>query len=148
MQDHLSELQKIIKEDENLLNVPSSWTAIKLLENDEIVWKKVEKSAIKDKIFNELEKINKHFHNVFNESSEEVIANQRYAFIDGLLNEVLTRPKNEFPTTTEKIDNIVLNRILGLPIFLIIMWLIFQITFAIGTPLQEPLNIYLVLVVN
>ncbi|MDR2831288.1 MAG: ferrous iron transport protein B [Methanobrevibacter sp.] len=138
MQDHLSELQKIIKEDENLLDVPSSWTAIKLLENDEIIWRKVEKSAIKDKIFNELEKINKHFHDVFNESSEEVIANQRYDFIDGLLNEILTRPKIEFPTITEKIDNIVLNRILGLPIFLIIMWLIFQITFAIGTPLQEP----------
>ncbi|MDR3223530.1 MAG: ferrous iron transport protein B [Methanobrevibacter sp.] len=138
--DHLSELQKIIEEDKNLLDVPSSWTAIKLLENDKIIIEKVKKSFIKDKIFNEVEKVSKHFRHVFNESSEEVIANYRYAFIDGLLNEAVTRPEVEVPTITEKIDKFVLNRILGLPIFLIIMWLIFQITFAIGTPLQEPFN--------
>jgi len=138
LQEHLLQLQKIIEEDENLLDTPSSWTAIKLLENDEIISRKVEKSFIKDKIFKEVEKISKHFHDVFNESSEEVIANYRYAFIDGLLNEVVTHPEVEMPTITEKIDRIVLNRILGLPIFLIVMWLIFQITFTIGTPLQEP----------
>ncbi|MDR2623639.1 MAG: ferrous iron transport protein B [Methanobrevibacter sp.] len=138
IQDHLLKLQNIVEEDESLLDTPPSWTAIKLLENDEVVKEKVEKSIIKDKVLKEVEKLNKHFHDVFNESSEEVIANNRYAFIDGLLNEVVTRPEVEAPTITEKIDKIVINRILGLPIFLIIMWLIFQVTFAIGTPLQEP----------
>ena len=37
LKEHIAELQAVIEEDKNLLDVPSSWIAIKLLENDEIV---------------------------------------------------------------------------------------------------------------
>ena len=44
LKEHIAELQAVIEEDKNLLDVPSSWIAIKLLENDEIVEEKIEGS--------------------------------------------------------------------------------------------------------
>lgn len=138
--EHLGDLQKFIEEDKHLLNVPSSWTAVKLLENDDIIIKKVKNSSISEKIFKEVEKLKKHLKNVFGESTEEIIANYRYAFIDGLIKETVDKPEIEKTTVTERIDNIVTNRILGLPIFITIMWTLFQITFTVGSPLQNLID--------
>ena len=49
LKEHIAELQAVIEEDKNLLDVPSSWIAIKLLENDEIVEEKIEGSIFKKK---------------------------------------------------------------------------------------------------
>lgn len=140
LKEHIKELQDAIEEDKNLLEVPSSWTAIKLLENDEIILEKIENSSKRNKILATIKKVKKHLKNVFGEGSEEVIANARYAFIDGLLEETVKKPPKEKKTLTEKIDNIVTNRILGIPIFLFIMWITFQITFTVGAPFQDLLD--------
>ena len=135
--DHLNELQTAIEEDKNLSDVPSRWIAIKLLEDDEIILDRIEDSSKRNNILNTTEKVKKHFKDIYNESSEEVIANARYAYIEGLLKEVLTKPATEKKTLTDKIDNIVTNRILGFPIFLVIMYLMFQITFTVAAPFQD-----------
>ena len=83
LKEHLSELQAVIEEDKNLLDVPSSWLAIKLLENDEIVEEKIEGSSKRNNIVNETQKVKDHLKGIFCEGSEEDIANARYAFIDG-----------------------------------------------------------------
>ena len=135
--DHLNELQTAIEEDKNLSDVPSRWIAVKLLEDDEIILDRIEDSSKRNNILNTTEKVKKHFKDIYNESSEEVIANARYAYIEGLLKEVLTKPATEKKTLTDKIDNIVTNRILGFPIFLVIMYLMFQITFTVAAPFQD-----------
>ena len=138
--DHLNELQTAIEEDKNLNDVPSRWIAIKLLEDDEIILDRIEDSSKRNNILNTTEKVKKHFKDIYNESSEEVIANARYAYIEGLLKEVLTKPATEKKTLTDKIDSIVTNRILGFPIFLIIMYLMFQITFTVAAPFQDMID--------
>ena len=138
--DHLNELQTAIEEDKNLSDVPSRWIAIKLLEDDEIILDRIEDSSKRNNILNTTEKVKKHFKDIYNESSEEVIANARYAYIEGLLKEVLTKPATEKKTLTDKIDNIVTNRILGFPIFLVIMYLMFQITFTVAAPFQDMID--------
>ena len=138
--DHLNELQTAIEEDKNLGDVPSRWIAIKLLEDDEIILDRIEDSSKRNNILNTTEKVKKHFKDIYNESSEEVIANARYAYIEGLLKEVLTKPATEKKTLTDKIDNIVTNRILGFPIFLVIMYLMFQITFTVAAPFQDLID--------
>lgn len=59
----------------------------------------------------------------------------RYGFIRGACQEAVTFSGTNQITTTEIIDKVLLNRVLALPIFLGIMWLLFQLTFTLGAPL-------------
>ena len=133
---HLMDLQSLIEQDKSLMDVPSVWTAIKLLEKDTIVIEKVQGSSKSSQIFAEVDKVSKHLRDVYNEGPEEVIANARYAFIDGLMAEAVKRPAVEKETTTDKIDKIVTNRLLAPFIFAFIMFIMFQFTFTVGEPFQ------------
>ena len=140
LKEHLGDLQSLIEQDKNLLDVPSIWTAIKLLEKDSIVIQKVQESSMSSQIMIELDKVSKHLHDVFNEGAEEVVANARYAFIDGLMAEAVKKPDVEKETTTDKIDKIVTNRLLAPFIFAFIMFAMFQLTFIIGAPFQAMIE--------
>ena len=140
LKGHLGDLQTLIEQDNNLLDVPSVWTAIKLLEKDSIVIEKVQGSPKSSQIMTETDKVAGHLHTIFNEGAEEVVANARYAFIGGLMAEAVKKPDVEKETTTDKIDKIVTNRILAIPIFLVIMWALFQLTFTIGAPFQDMID--------
>ena len=131
---HLMDLQSIIEQDNNLLDVPSIWTAIKLLEKDTIVIEKVQESPKSSQIFAEVDKVSTHLRDVYKEGPEEVIANARYAFIGGLMAEAVKRPDVEKETTTDKIDKIVTNRILAPFIFLGVIVLLFHLTFTLSAP--------------
>ena len=137
---HLMDLQKLIEQDKNLLDVPSVWTAIKLLEKDAIVIDKVKGSSKGSQIMAESDRVSAHLWDVYKEGPEEVIANARYAFIDGLMTEAVKRPTVEKETTTDRIDKIVTNRLLAPFIFLIIMWVMFQLTFTVGAPFQDMID--------
>ena len=137
---HLAEIQQYIEQDKNLMDVPSVWTAVKLLEKDTIVIDKVQQSSNGSRIMVEVDKVSKHLYDVYNEGPEEVIANARYAFIDGLMAEAVKRPAVEKESTTDKIDKIVTNRLLAPFIFLIIMFAMFQLTFTIGAPFQDMID--------
>ena len=136
LKEHLDDMQKLIEKDENLLDVPSIWTAIKLLEKDSIVIKKVQNSKNSSEIFIETDKVSKHLHDIYKESAEEVIANARYAFIGGLMAEAVERPAVEKETMSDKIDKIVTNRILAIPIFIVLMYLMFEVTYVLGDPFE------------
>ena len=140
LKEHLSDMQALIEKDSNLLDVPSVWTAIKLLEKDPIVIEKVQGSSQKSAIMTETDKVAGHLHTIFNEGAEEVVANARYAFIGGLMAEAVKKPAVERETTTDKIDKIVTNRILSIPIFLVIMYAMFQFTYTIGAPFQDLID--------
>ena len=140
LKEHLSDLQTLIEQDKNLLDVPSIWTAIKLLEKDSIVIEKVQQSSMSSKIMMEVDKVSKHLIDVFDEGAEEVIANARYAFIGGLMAEAVKRPDVEKETTTDKIDKIITNRLLAPFIFLGIMFLMFHLTYTIGAPFQDMID--------
>ena len=140
LREHLADIQALIEKDKNLLDVPSEWTAIKLLEKDSIVIEKVQKSSQGTSIMAEVDKVSGHLHTIYNEGAEEVVANARYAFIGGLMAEAVKRPEVEKETTTDKIDKIVTNRLLAPFIFLIIMFVMFQLTFTIGAPFQGMID--------
>ena len=140
LKGHLSELQEIIEQDSSLLDVPSIWTAIKLLEKDTIVIEKVQRSSNSSQIMIEVDKLSNHLYDVYGEGAEEVVANARYAFIDGLVAEAVEVPSVEIETTSDKIDKIVTNRILAPFIFIGIMFLLFELTFLIATPFVDLID--------
>ena len=140
LKGHLSDLQALIEQDKSLLDVPSIWTAIKLLEKDSIVIEKVQQSSMSSKIMMEVDKVSKHLIDIYNEGAEEVIANARYAFIDGLIAEAVKKPAVEKESMTDRIDKIVTNRLLAPFIFLIVIFLLFHLTFTISAPFCEAIE--------
>ena len=140
LKGHLADLQALIEKDNNLLDVPSVWTAIIILEKDSIVIEKVQKSSQSSTIMADVDKVAGHLHGIYNEGAEEVVANARYAFIGGLMAEAVKRPSVEKETTTDKIDKIVTNRILAPFIFIIIMYAMFQFTYTLGAPFQDLID--------
>jgi len=141
LKGHLADMQALIEKDNNLLDVPSVWTAIKLLEKDSIVIEKVQGSSQSSAIMAETDKVAGHLHTIYKEGAEEVVANARYAFIGGLMAEAVKRPAVEKETTTDKIDKIVTNRILAIPIFLVIMYAMFEFTYTLGAPFQDMIDV-------
>ena len=137
LKSHFVNLQSLIEKDEKLLDVPSQWTAIKLLENDSIVIQKVQNSPQSSAIFKELDNVLKNLNENYDESPEEIIAGARYEFIDDVMAKSVEINAVEGKTLTDKIDDIVLNKFLAFPIFVVLMYIIFEITYNVSAPFQN-----------
>jgi ferrous iron transport protein B len=77
-----------------------------------------------------------HLRTIYGDDAEFVIADGRYGFISGLLKETLKRPPVESVTFTDRVDRVLLNRVIGIPIFLLVLLGIFEITFTLSGPLM------------
>ncbi len=111
----------------------AAFTASKVLENDEKVLSFESVVALKDQI----EQIT-----TVTEDNEALMADVRYGFIDSELSSTIKKSRvlGEM-TTSDKIDKILTNRLLGLPIFAIIMFFIFHCTFSenfLGLGIASP----------
>ena len=78
-----------------------------------------------------------HLKNIFGDQAETLIADGRYGFIAGLLRDVLQKPAVEARTVTDKIDRVLVNRWLGIPMFLLIMLGMFEFIFTLSSPLTD-----------
>ena len=77
-----------------------------------------------------------HLRSILGDEAETVIAGERYGFISGLLKDTLKKPRVEKATTSDKIDQVLVHRIWGIPIFLGIMYGMFQFIFTLSGPLM------------
>lgn len=136
IEEHLIELEKIISKSIKTNKLPPKWLALKLLENDEQIIKKINGLENNGVIFEKTKEIQKHLNDVFGEDVDVAIADARYGFIAGLVTESVERPKIDKITRSDYIDRIVTNKFLGIPIFLLIMYAMFQITFTLSEPLM------------
>lgn len=99
--------------------------------------------ALLNKNESESEKITstrKHLESIFGSNIDEIFADNRYAYITGILHEAVKTMSAGGKNQSGRIDKIVTNRWLGFPIFLIIMFLIFQIVFTLGAPLMDGID--------
>jgi ferrous iron transport protein B len=78
-----------------------------------------------------------HLRRIHGDDAETMIADARYGFISGLMQDVLEKPSVVKVTMTDRIDRLMLNRWLGIPLFLVILFGVFQFTFAASTPLID-----------
>lgn len=98
------------------------WYAIKLFERDS---KAIESLGINTEL---IEADIKHIEKKYDDDSESIITNERYNFISSIIHDVLVKKDKEALSTSDKIDRIVTNRWLGLPIFAVIMFLVYYIS--------------------
>ncbi len=137
IREELENLEEILKKDRPLAGkYPSRWLAVKLLESDEDIVKKIEKSSFSEEILSTVEKSTAHLKSIFDDEPDAIIADRRYGFISGACSEAVSRNYETRHTTSDKIDKVLVNRILGLPIFLGLMWLVFRFTFKVSEPLM------------
>lgn len=101
--------------------------AIKLLENDEKI-----RTSLKNPpdVSDIIARIEKHF----DDDTESIITNERYTWISSVMHHVRTLGNEDGLTTSDKIDRVVTNRFLALPIFAIVMFLVYYISVStVGT---------------
>ena len=101
------------------------WFAIKLFERDEKV---LEQLKLSDELQTKVENIIAALEEAEDDDSESIIANARYDYIGKIIGETVRRKASGSSSVSDKIDRIVTNRWLALPIFFLIMWAIYFIS--------------------
>ncbi len=130
IEHELAKVEAIIDANEHHLaeKYGSRWSAIKLLEQDDDITQKVQSRELIDAVKSGTE----HLRSIFGDEPEIVMADRRYGFISGACQETIRTTVESRHSYSDMIDAVVTNRILGLPIFLILMYLVFFSTFKIG----------------
>ncbi|MBQ8848926.1 MAG: ferrous iron transport protein B [Clostridia bacterium] len=112
----------------NLPEEQQRWYAIKIFERDDKVMEQLKLSA---DVVSHIEKDISAVESEMDDDAESIITNERYIFIAQLMKSCYKKKSAGKLTTSDKIDRIVTNRWLALPIFAVIMWLVY--TISIGT---------------
>lgn len=136
IENEIKNLSSLLETYKNKLEFPVNWTALKLLENDEYIKDKI-KQLNSPSIFTKLEESNKTIEKNIGFEADMSIVDKRYSFISSITEDVIKKPSEKKVTTTEKIDKIVTNKYLGIPIFALIMYCLYELTFIIGAGIQE-----------
>ena len=118
------------------------WLAMKLLENDSAILELLEGQGKSDLVA-AAAAAQERIEAATGEDAETLIADQRYTFIASMIENVLERPSHTHLTTSDKIDEIVTHRIWGLPIFLLMMWLVFQFTANVSAPFLDWVDVFI-----
>jgi ferrous iron transport protein B len=136
VEDLISEVVSMLKEFDFTSQINQRWAAVKLIEHDPEAVKFLEREVgvskakkIKSLIAERELKAEDDFDNI--------IIDKKYEFINKVISESVQRPAadQEPENVSDKIDAIVTNKYLGIPIFMAVMWGIFKFTFTLGDPL-------------
>jgi len=132
IEDEIDEIQHAILSVDGLADRHSPrWLAVKLLEDDAVVKKRLELRST-DGILAQAMISRDHIQEMFDDDVETVLTDRRYGFVAGALRETTRMSKEQRQTISDHIDNVLTNRLLGFPVFFLFMWALFQLTFSLG----------------
>lgn len=115
---------------------PADWLALRLLEGD-VLTQQIADTLLLASVISERAKLEQ----ALNEDVDIILADARYRFITQLLSICTEQPKQQKKTWTHYIDNIVLNRVLGIPVFLLAMYCLFVFAINVGGAFQDFFDI-------
>ncbi|MDR1942089.1 MAG: ferrous iron transport protein B [Endomicrobium sp.] len=127
-------IEKLALRSKELSKLPLKWLSIKLLDNDAVAVKKAQRSENGSALIAQVQKSRKHIEEHFGETAETKIAERRYGFTNSVVKTVIKEMQANKKDVSAAIDKFVLNRLLGIPIFLAVMYLIFKFTFTVSEP--------------
>jgi len=135
----IQRLQKEIRSIGISYALSSRFISIKLLEKDDEARRYITELSNTGNIAESADQEIKRLEQLIGEDTESLMADARYGFISGALKETLKHGKKEKKeqNQTTKIDQILTNRWIGFPIFLLFLWIMFQTTFSVG---QYPVD--------
>ena len=104
------------------------WLATKLLEHDKEIRDRIDDAEVHAVVDRSMA----HLRRIYGDLPEIVIADRRYGFISGACQEAVRATVETRHTMSDRIDAVVTNRVLAIPLFLALMYLAFHLTFALG----------------
>jgi ferrous iron transport protein B len=104
------------------------WLAVKLIEQDEEILAKIQHQEVREIVNASIS----HLRSIFHDEPEIIMADRRYGFISGACQETIRSSVERRHDISDTIDAIVTHRVLGLPIFLLLMYVTFLLTFTVG----------------
>ncbi len=139
----LDELEAVISADSAIAQMISPrWLATKLLEEDPAILEALEQRGA-TALLAAAASSRARIEAATGEDAETLIADQRYGFIGEIIDAVVDRPSHAVQTASDRIDAIVTHRIWGLPIFLLMMWLVFQFTANVSAPYLDWIDVFI-----
>ena len=134
IEDNIKKIQDVIyKHNRSLTDrISSRFLSIKLIEKDKTINKYIDKCKNKDEIYEVAKSSIKKLEKIYNDDSESIITDLKYGYIAGALKETYKTNKTPVLNKSNKIDNIITHKILGIPIFLLFMYITFFFTFTLG----------------
>lgn len=119
---------------------PLRWLAIKLLEDDPQIRVELTRRDYLT-ILHLADEIRAVIVEEQDEDAETLMMDTRYMFINQVVDKSLQRTRTPQQTWTDRIDRMVTNRVLGIPIFLLLMWFVFQFTSNVSAPLVDWIDL-------
>jgi ferrous iron transport protein B len=145
IEPHLEEITGELDRFKGLNNLRPRWVALKLLEEDERIREFTDRDSKGTELLEKANSAIEHIRRIVGDDPEVIIADYRYGFIAGLVKEAV-RPRGPSKarlTVSDRIDKVLTNRIIGIPIFVVLAWAIFQLTFTLADPLVRGLEFFL-----
>jgi len=113
------------------------WLAIKLLEKDADILERVQTMDGGEKIISFAKERAAHVESMLGEDFDLLTADRRYGYINGIVRQALHRPLLDRITFTDRVDNLVTHKWLGLPIFFAVMYMIFRLVIDVSSPFLD-----------
>lgn len=130
----VADLARQIGADPLLSRYRPDWLALKLLEEDSLALAWIEHNpALTEAAQNAVEQIME----ITGDDPETLIAEARYSAIGDLVRGAVTRPAQDVATASDRLDQLMTHRIWGVPIFLGLMWFVFQLTANVSAPFVD-----------
>jgi len=130
----IANIQILIKENKDITDKFSSrYLAVKLLEGDTATLTQLSQCFNFEKIKKQTDTEINILEKEYKEKSETIITDAKYGFIAGALGETFSPGIEETRKRTDNIDNFLTHKIFGFPIFIFFMWVMFQVTFTVGS---------------
>ncbi|MDP1546361.1 MAG: ferrous iron transport protein B [Anaerolineales bacterium] len=116
---------------------PKRWLAIKLLEADAEMLEQVRNMPNGETVISLSQQSAEKIKSMLGDDVDMLIADRRYGFINGIVRQSLHRPNMDRITFTDRIDDIVTHKWLGLPIFFAMMYVMFRLVIDVSAPFLE-----------
>lgn len=138
IENEISKLSEFLdtKNDENIksLGFTNRQISKKLLFGDDEIYAFLHDKAIFLELLTLLKRAKERLYKGYdNQNLKEIFMDDTASFVNGVITEAVIYEKPKKPNNTAKIDKILINKYLGLPIFLFLMWVLFQLTFTLGS---------------
>jgi ferrous iron transport protein B len=116
---------------------PPRWLALKLLENDADVVARIRDVAGGPALIAVAEERAEWLRQIGGDDVDLLVADRRYGFVNGLVRQVVQRPPVDRLTLTDRVDDVVTHRWLGLPIFFAVMYVVFRLVVDVSAPFLD-----------